>query len=151
MAQWTAEAEQILLERFGKDSLISLATVFKGIPYVRIVNTFYWDGAFYVLTDARSHKMHQLAENPVAAIAGDWFTAHGKAESLGAFSKPENRKIAKYMRDVFSSWIDNGHSELTDPNTIILRITVTDGVLYSHGTRYECTSEYSISLGTRNT
>ena len=73
MAQWTAEAEQILLERFGKDSLISLATVSKGIPYVRIVNTFYWDGAFYVLTDARSHKMHQLAENPVAAIAGDWF------------------------------------------------------------------------------
>ena len=70
---------------------------------------------------------------------------------MGAFSKPENRKIAKYMRDVFSSWIDNGHSELTDPNTIILRITVTDGVLYSHGTRYECTSEYSISLGTRNT
>ena len=63
MAQWTAEAEQILLERFGKDSLISLATVSKGIPYVRIVNTFYWDGAFYVLTDARSHKMHQLAED----------------------------------------------------------------------------------------
>ena len=59
--------------------------------------------------------------------------------------------VFRPMRDVFSSWIDNGHSELTDPNTIILRITVTDGVLFSHGTRYECTSEYGISLETRNT
>lgn len=144
MAQWSAEAEQILRERFGGDSLISLATTCGGIPYVRTVNTFYLEGAFYVLTDARSHKMRQLAENPVAAIAGEWFTAHGKAVSLGAFSKPENRKLAAYMCDVFSSWIHNGHSELSDPNTVILRVTVTDGVLFSHGTRYEYTPEYGI-------
>ena len=38
MAQWSAEAEQILRERFGGDSLISLATTCGGIPYVRTVN-----------------------------------------------------------------------------------------------------------------
>ena len=36
----------IIQERFGKDSLIALATVDGDIPAVRTVNTVYIDGAF---------------------------------------------------------------------------------------------------------
>ena len=45
------DAEKIMLERFGKDSVIALATTVDDKPYVRNVNAFYDDGAFYVLTD----------------------------------------------------------------------------------------------------
>ena len=76
------EAEAILLERFGKDSLISLATASGNIPYVRTVDAYYKDGAFYVLTYALSGKMRQLNENPHAAISGEWFTAEGFGESI---------------------------------------------------------------------
>ena len=33
--------------------------------------------------------------------------------------------------------VDNGHNDFSDENTRILRIRLTDGVLFSHGTRYE--------------
>lgn len=129
--------EQIMLERFGGDSLISLATAADNVPYVRTVNTFYEDGAFYVLTYGHSNKMRQIAENPTVAVSGDWFTAQGKGENLGFFGKPENANIANKMRAVFSEWIDNGHNDFSDENTCILCIRLTEGVLFSHGTRYD--------------
>ena len=60
MEKLTKEAEKILMERFGKDSIIALATAVNEIPYVRNVNTFYEDGAFYVLTYGLSNKMKQI-------------------------------------------------------------------------------------------
>ena len=137
MPRPTPETEAILLERFGRDSIIALATSANNIPSVRSVNAFYEDGAFYVLTYALSGKMQQIQQNPVVAISGDWFTAHGMGENLGWFQRPENAHLAARMRQVFAAWIDNGHNNFEDTNTIILRIRLTHGVLFSHGTRYE--------------
>lgn len=137
MAKLTGNVERLMAERFGKDSLISLATAVGGIPYVRTVNSFYEDGAFYVITYGLSGKMEQIRQNPVVAIAGDWFTAHGRAVDMGWFGREENRALAAKMRRVFAEWIDNGHNNFEDENTCILRIDLTDGLLLSHGTRYE--------------
>jgi len=137
MEKLTKEAENIMIERFGKDNLISLATTVNNVPYVRHVNSFYEDGAFYVLTYGLSNKMKQIEKNPLVAIAGDWFTAHGKAENMGYFGKKENESIAQKMKRIFSEWIDNGHNDFEDENTCILRINLTEGVLFSHGTRYD--------------
>ena len=129
--------KEIMEERFGKDSIIALATVENGTPYVRNVDGYYEDGSFYVLTYALSDKMKQIEKNPLVAIAGDWFTAHGIGKNLGWFRKKENEKIAEKMKKLFAEWIDNGHNNFDDENTCILRIELTDGVLLSHGTRYE--------------
>ena len=137
MEKLTKEAEEILIERFGKDSIIALATTVDETPYVRNVNAFYVDGAFYVLTYGLSNKMKQIEVNPIVALAGDWFTAHGKGVNLGYFGKEENKDIANKMREAFSEWIDNGHNNFDDVNTCILRIDLIDGLLLSHGTRYE--------------
>lgn len=107
------------------------------MPSVRYVNAYYEDGAFYVITYALSNKMQQLEKNPNMAIAGDWFTAHGKGVSLGYFGREENRAIAQKLRTAFAAWIDNGHNNFEDQNTCILCIQLTDGVLFSHGTRYD--------------
>ncbi|MCM1189955.1 MAG: pyridoxamine 5'-phosphate oxidase family protein [bacterium] len=129
--------KKLMEERFGHDSILSLATAENGIPYVRSVNTFYEDGAFYVITYGLSNKMRHIAENPVVAVSGDWFTAHGTGENLGYFGKPENADIAAALKRAFSAWIDNGHNNFEDVNTCILRIRLTDGVLFSHGARYD--------------
>ena len=118
-------------------SIIALATAVNEILYVRNVNTFYVDGAFYVLTYGLSNKMKQIEVNPTVALAGEWFTAHGKGINLGYFGKDENKDIANKMRVAFSEWIDNGHNNFDDVNTCILRIDLIDGLLLSHGTRYE--------------
>lgn len=137
MAGFAPEAQAIMNERFGKDSLISLATAMDGMPYVRTVNAYYQDGAFYVITYAPSSKMKQIAQNPMVAVSGDWFTAHGRGENLGWFGKPENKAIAGRLTAAFAAWINNGHNNFEDENTIILKIQLTHGVLFSHGTRYE--------------
>lgn len=137
MIKLEQEVEEIMKERFGKDTIIALATTEKGVPYVRSVDAYYENGAFYIITYALSNKMRQIAENPVVAIAGDWFTAHGKGINLGYFGKEENSLIAGKLRNAFAEWIDNGHNNFEDENTIILCVELTDGVLLSHGTRYE--------------
>ena len=137
MGKLSLEAEKIMIERFGKDSVIAVATVENDVPYVRYINAYYENGAFYIITYALSNKMKQLEKNPNVAIAGDWFTAHGKGVNLGYFGKEENRLIAEKLKTVFAEWIDNGHNNFEDENTIILCIELTDGLLLSHGTRYE--------------
>jgi len=133
------QALAILKERFGHDTLISLATAVQGIPSVRTMNAYYENGCFYAITHAQSAKMRQIAQNPIVAIAGDWFTAHGVAESLGWFGDAANRELALTLQAAFQEWIGNGHSDLRDETTVILRVRLTDGVLFSHGTRYELT------------
>ena len=108
-----------------------------GMPSVRYVNAYYEDGAFYIITNARSGKMRQIKKEPRVALAGEWFTAHGMGIDLGYFGKEENRGVAEKLKQVFSQWIDNGHNDLGDENTIILCVKLTDGILLSHGTRYE--------------
>ena len=137
MERLSKETEKIMVERFGKDSIISLATTDGRKPYVRSVNSFYESGSFYVLTYGLSNKMKQIAKNSNVAISGDWFTACGKGINLGYFGKNENEIIANKMRRVFSEWIDNGHNNFEDKNTCILQIKLIDGLLLSHGTRYE--------------
>lgn len=132
-----SEAKKVMNERFGKDNVMALATVENGIPFVRYVNAYYEDGAFYTITYALSNKMKQIERNPAVAIAGEWFTAHGKGVNLGWFGKAENQAIAGKLRNAFAEWIDNGHNNFDDQNTIILRVELTDGFLLSHGIRYD--------------
>ena len=137
MEKLNPESKKIMDERFGRDNIIALATMEDDVPWVRNVNAFYENGAFYVITYALSNKMRQIEKNPTVAIAGDWFTAHGKGVNLGYFGKPENKDIAEKLQKAFYTWIDNGHNNFDDENTCILCIQLTDGVLFSHGTRYD--------------
>ena len=132
--QTTAE---IMNKRFGRDTVLALATVENGLPQVRYVNAYYENGSFYVFTYALSGKMRQMKQNPACAIAGDWFTAHGMGENLGWVGSDENQPLTEKLREAFAAWIDNGHTNFADENTVILRVKLTDGVLFSHGTKYE--------------
>ena len=71
------KAKKIMNERFGRDTLIALATLEGNIP---------------------------LKENPDVGICGEWFTAHGKGRNLGWFCKEENNEIAQKMRKAFGEW-----------------------------------------------
>lgn len=133
MQEW----EKIMDERFGCDNIIALATSENDRPYVRAVNAYYESGSFYIITYSLSDKMKQLEKNPTAAISGEWFTAHGEPENMGFIGKEENRSTADKLRAVFSEWIDNGHVDFSAETTVILRIKLTDGILFSNGKRFD--------------
>lgn len=131
------EARKIMTERFGHDALLSIATVDEGKPYVRIVNSYYENGAFYTVTHRLTNKMKHIAKNPVVAVCGEWFTGHGIGQNLGCVCDKRNEKLAQKLRAVFFEWYGSGHTDESDPNTCILRIQLTDGVLFQNGRRYE--------------
>ena len=139
------EAMKLLDERFGHDVLISLATIetipssSRIRPAVRNVNSFYEDGAFYTVTYAMSNKIQQITATPEVAIdvCNEWFTANGIGENLGWVRDEKNAEMMAKLRTVFAEWYNNGHTNEEDPNTCLLRINLTNGVLFQHGTRYE--------------
>lgn len=133
----TNEMHAEMIERFSKDSLIALATTDGDTPHVRAVNGYYMDGAFYCVTNAQSGKMKQIKKNAKVAICGEWFTGHGVGESLGHVLREENRALMEILRPAFAAWYSNGHVDESDPDTILLKITLTRGVLMKHGRRYE--------------
>lgn len=129
---------EILKERFGKDSVMALATVDEnGTPWVRTIDAIFYEDSFYTITYALSKKMLHMQENPRAAISGDWFSGHVVGENLGHIKLEENKEIADKLRTAFASWYSNGHTNEDDPNTVILKMKLTDGILFNHGTRYD--------------
>lgn len=127
----------VMDERFGHDTLLSLATMEGNRPAVRMVNGYYEDGSFYIMTYALSNKMRQIRDNPEVAICGEWFTAHGIGTNMGHPCDERNRTLAAKLREVFASWYHNGHVDESDPNTCILRIRLTEGLLFHYGARYD--------------
>ena len=49
----------------------------------------------------------------------------------------DNRKTAEKLRKVFSKWIDNGHNDFSDENVHILKIKLTDGILFCNVKRFD--------------
>ena len=130
------EAIKILAGRFSGDHLISVATVEGTRPYVRTVNAYYEEGAFYIVTYTLSNKMKQIENMPEVAVCGEWFTAHGIGEKLGYVRNECNDEIMARIRNALSEWYGNGQVDENDGHTSLLRIRLTDGVLFHEGTRY---------------
>ena len=78
MKKLSEEAEKIMTERFGKDTVLALATVEHGMPYVRYVNAYYENGAFYIITYACSNKMRHIAKDSAIAVLVSGLAPMGK-------------------------------------------------------------------------
>ena len=131
-------AMSLMTERFGKDSLIAIATTDGERLYNRMVDGYYEDGVFYVSTYALSSKVKQIEANPeVAVCAIDWFSGHGKGINLGWVLEPKNAEIRLKLREAFE-WYDHANNE-QDQNCCILAIRLTDGMLIKdhHAIRYQ--------------
>ncbi len=131
-----AKTRAILTERFGRDTLLALATLDGDRPAVRTVDSYYLNGSFYTVTSALSGKMQQIAANPAVAVCGEWFTAHGVGQNLGHVRDEKNAPLMATLREAFAAWYGNGHVDESDPHTCLLRIRLQDGVLMAHGERF---------------
>jgi len=133
------EGFALLEEKFGKgkDTIISLATIAlepgdTGIPRpaVRGVDAYYEDGIFYVVTNAKSNKMKQIANNPEVSIASasEMFTASGIGMNRGWVLDPDNAELRSKLRKAFAAWYDMANNE-KDENCCFLAIRLVKGIL----------------------
>lgn len=138
------DAIKLMEERCGdgKEVIISLATISLSPnaagnprPATRMVCAYYEDGAFYVSTDAKKNKTLQIEKNNEVSVAGlDWFAFQGIAENLGWVKDEKNAKIRAEFKKVFN-WFDEVGDE-DNPNSIVLRITLTEGTIIDHEKKY---------------
>ena len=128
---------ELMSERGGKDSLIAIATMDGNRPVVRMVDGYYEDGAYYVVTYALSRKMKQIAANREVAISDvEWITGQGTGENLGHVLDEKNAAMMAKLRKAFEKWYSNGHVNEKDPNTCLLRIKLTSAVVTDHSKKY---------------
>lgn len=126
----------------NKDNIISLATIStrvnsegKPIPVVRNVDAYYEDSTFYIVTNAKSNKILEIASNDEIAFVVNmqWFSGTGKGENLGWVLDPKNANIRQKLREVFKEWYDMANDE-SSKDCIILGLHINEGtVIKNHG------------------
>ncbi len=122
------EVEEIMCKRFGKDTLIAVATTDGSKMYNRIVDAYYEDGKFYFTSTTSSNKVKQLEKHPEVAIASvDWFSGHATAKNLGWVSDPDNSQARDKVKKAFE-WYVSVVDEKNEDNCII-ELTLTEGML----------------------
>lgn len=130
-----AEAIQVITEQFGHDVAVSLATISGDRPNVRMVNAYFDEDAFYITTYGLSSKMKEIAANPHVAICHDLFVAHGTGANLGSPVAEQNCALRAVLREVFCAFYDR-HVNEADPNTCLLKVTLSDAVVFTQDSKY---------------
>ncbi|MFW5872007.1 MAG: pyridoxamine 5'-phosphate oxidase family protein [bacterium] len=130
------ESLNILSKLFSKDCQFSLATTAGNVPSVRIVDTFYEDACFYVVTYSSSKKIKEIEHNKNVALCNKLNSFSGLAYNIGHPKKAENTHIREKLTYVFRNWYFK-HNDENDPLMCYMRIELLRGFFYCEGLGYK--------------
>jgi len=128
-------ATELMKEQLGHDVIISLATCAEDGVNVRNVDGYYKDGSVYVVTYGSSQKMMDISRKANVAICKDLMCGQGIGENLGSPKAESNRELREELKKVFAAFYDR-HVNEDDPMTCILKITLTNAIVFSKDTKY---------------
>ena len=126
----------VLSELFGRDYQFSLATTKDNKPSVRVVDTYYEEGIFWIVTYATSNKVKEIDANADVALCDQFYSFKGKAYNVGHPLKEENRKIREKLIKVFQPWYFE-HNDENDDNMCYVKVDLTEGFFYKDGIGYK--------------
>ncbi len=130
------KALTVLEDLFAKDYQFALATSKENVPFVRYVDTFYHNEAFYITTHGTSKKVLDIIDNPhVSLVSHRSHRFSGEATVLGHPLKKENAEIRALLLQAFEKWYFLANDE-KDPNTCIVQIKLNEGFFYQDGVGY---------------
>lgn len=132
------KAIKILVKEFGKNRKMYLATSNNNLPKVKLVNTFYWEGSFYLLTHEASEMMQLMMENKIVSLCStaSFHKFQGEAINIGHPLKNENKDI----REVLTKAMSNGYDEQcdeADPKTCFVQIKINTAFTYANKIGYD--------------
>ena len=134
MSNWE-DSLQVMEELFAKDCQFALATVKDNVPSVRVVDTFYDDGAFYIVTYSQSQKAQEIASNENVSLCCELYRFSGTARNIGHPLNPGNSELRSKLIRVFEPWYFK-HNNEQDENMCYIRIEIRQGFFYKDGTGY---------------
>lgn len=135
MDNYFNEAISVMKELYGKDVAMSLATVNGDKANVRVINAYYKDKAFYITSYGLSNKMKEISKNRNVALNHNLFVAHGTGENIGNPLDKGNEKLRDELKKVFFVFYDK-HVNEKDKNTCILKVTLSDALVFANDYKY---------------
>ncbi|PAT02193.1 hypothetical protein CI105_02285 [Candidatus Izimaplasma bacterium ZiA1] len=126
----------ILEERYSGDTILLIATAVDNVPSVRCVDSFYYEGSFWIVTDLRCNYVKEIQNNKYAMIsdAGHnrfWCEAKVTGHPLNA----ENKSIREVFLKVFHNWYKEVNNESLD-SVCFVKATPYKGYLHKDKTGY---------------
>lgn len=125
----------VIKELFGKDVTFSLATSRDDIPAIRVVDVFYDDGAFWIVTNKKSNKAMEIENNPNCTLCDRLYRFTGKAYIAGHPCEEKNKQIRGKLIKAFEPWYF-AHNNEDDENMCYIRVDLQEGFFYKDGTGY---------------
>lgn len=117
---------------FARDCQFAFATASQYVPSVRIVDTFYHDGDFYIVSYANAQKVKEIEQNPHVALCRHLYKFSGTAVNIGHPLLPQNEAIRAKLIEVFAPWYF-AHNNEQDAQMCYIRVSVTRGFFYKDG------------------
>lgn len=130
------ECLNVLEKLFQKDTQFALATAKENIPSLRIVDVYYEEGAFYIVTYGKSRKVQEIRENPDVALCKNLHSFQGQARDIGHPLAEENQEIRKHLIHAFKPWYFE-HNNEADQEMCYVKVELTNGFFYDQGIGYQ--------------
>ncbi len=130
-----SEAVAAMETLYGRDVPMSMATVDGDRPGVRVVDVYFFGGAFYAVTHRKSAKMREISKNPNVALNHLLFVTRGRAESVGHPLAEGNEALRGELTRAFSKFYAR-HVNENDPDTCILKIAPEWALVFANGFKY---------------
>ncbi|WP_238859477.1 pyridoxamine 5'-phosphate oxidase family protein [Clostridium sp. YIM B02569] len=126
----------ILEVLFAKDYQFALATSNDNISSVRFVDTFYDNGAFYIVSYAKSQKVQEIEKNNKISMCNKLYRFTGIAHNIGHPLLEKNYGIRAKLIKAFEPWYFK-HNNENDENMCYVKIELKQGFFYKDGTGYK--------------
>lgn len=127
---------EVMKELFSKDLTYSFATVKDNVPSLRVIDAYYDNEAFWIVTYSQSRKVIEIENNPHAALCNNLYSFQGKAFNAGHPLNENNKEIREKIIKVFHSWYFD-HNDENDEHMCYVKFVPQRGFFYKNGTGYK--------------
>ena len=122
--------QEILKERYDHDTILLLVTAKDNIPSVRSVDSFYYEGSFWIVTDLSCNYVKEIQSNKHVMISdGGHNRFWCNAVVTGHPLQEDNLEIRDVYKKVFSNWYEEVNNEQSD-SLCYIKVTPYRGYIH---------------------
>jgi len=122
-------------EIYAQDNIFVLATIKEGYPSMRCVDTFYDDGAFWIVGYSFTNKAKDIEINPQVSLSNGWNNFKGKAYNMGHPLDEKNKEIREKLIEAFKNWYFLANNEV-HKTMCYIKVELEHGFFHTEGKSY---------------
>jgi general stress protein 26 len=120
----------IIQEKYQHDSIVLVVTAKDNVPTVRSVDSFYYQGSFWIVTDLNCNYVKEIQSNPYVMISDGghnrfWCKAYVTGHPLDTV----NINIREVFLKVFHHWYKEVNNEAI-PSVCYIKVTPYKGYVH---------------------